>query len=668
MRKKKNIYLLTGLIAIGLIIIFLFCGYLKGFLKISSEENTIAETKTLNFVALSEKIKIIDSLYRSDHFILMENEIDALLFNERNWRKKLTDYEFAVIYDQLSEFMLLLGKPSEAKSLSTTALSKIDVIENIEFKTHLLNNRSNIESDLGNYKEAVKLLFECISLYKGSTETRDFIDFYNNLGVNYRESKNYDLAIHYFEKLLNLAVRLKLDEEFGYYYANIGYTYFLMEEFDKSISLLENAKNYFVKHNQYKDELTINALLASNYIKKGLLDNAETLLLNTLLKTEEKQFFENYTQTCISLSELYIAKKNPEKALTILEKGLEKAEIINAQKLKMKIFERFVNHFYEKKDYKKAFEFQKKFSTIKDTIFDVSKNRTIRELSVKYETDKKNAEIEKLARQRKEENRKNNFYLAGLMILLAILLLIAFLLKYIFNQKKALEQANRTKDKLFSIIAHDLKSPMIALRGTELLIKRYAEQNNQQKLLELAHKTDNALFRINHLLDNLLSWSITNINLLGYNPKSINVKNILEEILSLHEMSIESKQIDLDLEIKDGIIWADLQSISCIFRNIISNAIKYTPNKGFVAIKGYKKEVYYIVSIENQGKGIPENSIKNMCANDGFISSEEEKDSFGLGLRLAFLFTKQNKGKLKIENIPSGTIVKIYLPLDKSSL
>src|SRR5690606_18021052 len=160
---------------------------------------------------------------------------------------------------------------TDAQQYNELAMSRLDSIDNLDFKTDIWNNRALIESDLGNYETALELLFRSMNAHGTDTVNASFINFYNNIGSVYAASKNNDLAIHYFEKLMELAKRLGLEEEFGYYHGNIGYTYYTMGQYKKSISHLQQAKVSFVEYHQFKDELLINTVLASNYIALGQL-------------------------------------------------------------------------------------------------------------------------------------------------------------------------------------------------------------------------------------------------------------------------------------------------------------------------------------------------------------------------------------------------------------
>lgn len=654
--KKPHLYIIVGIIITAFLIAFyLFNEPISGSYK---------ETKESSYSTALKKIDKMDSLYSAGELVIMRMELDSLIANRDLWQKNVTSYQYAFVFSHISDFHYKLGNLDEAKNYNKIALSKYDDIEEIYFKSNLLNNQANIEADLGNYTKAIAILFKYAELYKDDLKSTRLIDCYNNLGVMYRDTKNYDLAIEYFKKFGEIITLNNVKNELGYYYANLGATYMEIGDIDKAIKFLEDSKSHFVINSQDNDVIAVNTLLASCYLKLNRGNMAKAILTNNIEQSEKLHLWESYVETCNSLFDIYIAQNETEKALEFINKGLSRSHHSNQQRLEIKIYEKLKNFYAESGNYKEAFNYQQKQGVIKDSLQSTTKNNTIRELTVKYETDLKNSQIEKLENLNKEEKRLKRIYLGILGVTIIVILLISFLMNRIFVQKKAIEQSNQTKDKLFSIIAHDLRSPMIALQGTEVLVKRYIDRGEYDKLIALANKTDNALFRINHLLDNLLNWSVTNSKQLAYSPQCTAITDLANEAISVHFMSIESKNIMLETDMSSGNVFIDPQMVSCVLRNIISNAVKYSPENGNIRITGETSGRFYCITVADNGSGIPEAVIEKISANKEDIIAGGNKNSFGLGLRLAFLFIRKNKGHINIENTTAGTLVKIYLPLN----
>lgn len=615
------------------------------------------------FEWLYQEVRAIDSLYNAGNMLLMESEFQRLLDREDEWNANLDPRLYAWTYDWVGEFYLRLGNLQKAKHYNALAVSRLDAIQDRDFKADIINNQAIIESDLGNYDRAIELLFASMDTYNDDTLSTNFIDFYNNIGTIYSASKNYDLAVIYFEKLMRLAQTLGLEEEYGYYHGNLGQTFFLMGRAEESILHLQQAKGYFAEHGQLNEGLLLNTLLASNYIALGRIDEAEQLLQGNLREAEDKQLWETYVETAISLFELHVAKGNHRAALAALDEGLEKVHITNTARLQLKIYDKLVDYYKGRGDFEAAFTYLQQRNGIRDSTFTASQSEMMRELTVKYETDRKNDQITQLETLNERERRTNVIYLVGLVLLMLILAVIFWLLRRLSAQKNALEEANRTKDRLFSIIAHDLRSPMVALRGMGNLMHHYIGKKDEQKLLDLGNKTGETLARINHLLDNLLNWAVTNSKQIAYHPVEQGVSSLLDDALSVHRAAATAKGVRLQMEVTAAAVSVDLNMASSVLRNLISNAIKHSPSGGTVTIAGQSDSSYYKISIRDEGDGVPQHVMDALYQSEEALLSGGGKESFGLGLRLAMYFAEKGRGKLIVRNEAGGAIAEFYVPL-----
>lgn len=665
---RKYLYL-PNAVKLGVLAITVATGCFSGCNK--DRTDLLVEMDVENAFSIEPVVKEIhtlDSLWEAGNVTQMEGGFQQLLQREHEWAGKLDAKEYAWLYDWIGEFHYRLGDLTDAQQYNELAMSRLDSIDNLDFKTDIWNNRALIESDLGNYETALELLFRSMNAYGTDTVNASFINFYNNIGSVYAASKNNDLAIHYFEKLMELAKRLGLEEEFGYYHGNIGYTYYTMGQYKRSISHLERARASFIEYQQFKDELLVNTALASNYVALGQLENAERLLTGNLEMAEKRQLWEVYVETTISLFEFYIAKGNERLAFAAIERGLEKIHVTNTARLQLKLYRRLVDHYRQVGDFRNAFTYLRRRISIRDSAINASQAELMRELSVKYEADRKSDQIARLHLMNTQERRTKAIYFAGLVLLALVLLLVFVLLRRISIQKRILEETNRTKDRLFSIIAHDLRSPMIALRGMGDLLNHYIDKEDERGLSDLAGKTGKTLTHINHLLDNLLNWAVANSDRISYNPVAQEVSSLVEEAVSVYKTAAEAKQLKLVSELMPGDVVVDLNMASSILRNVISNAIKYSPIRGTVTITGVLRDDYYVISIKDEGTGVPEEIISRLQSGREATVSGGGKESFGLGLQLAMYFAKENHGKLVVSNSDQGALVEIWLPLKRITL
>jgi len=234
---------------------------------------------------------------------------------------------------------------------------------------------------------------------------------------------------------------------------------------------------------------------------------------------------------------------------------------------------------------------------------------------------------------------------------------------------KELVKTIKTKDRFLSIIAHDIMGPLGVIQGfTDILINNYREFTEEEK--QSFVKTINSTVKeLSSLLTNLLQWSRIQNNNLEPQLSKINVLHTLNEVLQLLQGNINKKEITLIVNIdKNETVYADRNMLLTIFRNLISNALKFTPENGQIAINSMQKEDKLEVNVSDTGVGIKEEDIKKLFNTDLNFSTKgtNNEAGTGLGLNLVNEFITLLGGKLWIKSaVNHGTIIYFTLPLKK---
>ena len=234
------------------------------------------------------------------------------------------------------------------------------------------------------------------------------------------------------------------------------------------------------------------------------------------------------------------------------------------------------------------------------------------------------------------------------------------------QKEKQLTQINHTKDRLFAIIGHDLRKPALAFRGISKKVNFLIQQKEFDTLNKLGHSLEHAAFSLNSLLDNLLNWALKQRDVLPYDPKPVNVQEATVEIFQIFEQIAGEKHIHLKLDIARTIhAYSDPNALNTIIRNLIDNAIKYTPEGGSIEVISKEKDKHILIAIKDTGRGMDENQIKNifeLSQNKSTKGTAGERGS-GLGLNLVKDLVDLNKGKIKVKSKPKeGTTFEIILP------
>jgi signal transduction histidine kinase len=235
------------------------------------------------------------------------------------------------------------------------------------------------------------------------------------------------------------------------------------------------------------------------------------------------------------------------------------------------------------------------------------------------------------------------------------------------ERTKALQELNATKDKFFSIIAHDLKNSLqVQLSGSRLLSERI--KNIDKKMIviigeELKTNTEN-LFA---LLENLLHWSRIQTGRIEHHPAKVELQELVDESLRLHKGNAREKGVRLDAEVEKGVfVYADKYMINSVIQNLISNAVKFTKKRGKVEIASKVTNGDVQIAVVDTGVGMKEDDIKKLFRIDEHhttLGTADEKGS-GLGLILCKEFVEKNRGKIWIKsNWGEGTTVYFTLPV-----
>jgi len=223
----------------------------------------------------------------------------------------------------------------------------------------------------------------------------------------------------------------------------------------------------------------------------------------------------------------------------------------------------------------------------------------------------------------------------------------------VLKYAKELQYLNATKDKFFSILAHDLKNPFFSLLGfVELLLQSYNDLNDEERL-ELI----NNILRISKnsygLLENLLHWASSQTGRIEYRPKEINLKSILDDSQKFFDPIAKKKNIELKSNIKDPIyVYADSDMMRTVVRNLITNAIKFTKENGFVKIGSNENKTHAKIEISDNGVGMNAETLNHLFridVNHKSIGTCNEEGT-GMGLIICKEFVEKNGGHLNVKS------------------
>lgn len=355
------------------------------------------------------------------------------------------------------------------------------------------------------------------------------------------------------------------------------------------------------------------------------------------------------------------------KGLRYLDKSFEMAVHMGIKDLVKIIYEEYTRLYETMGNYKLSLFYYKKLKETGDEILNQDRNQRIAHLEVVYDVEKKQKENQLL----KEKNRIQALDLDHQKLLKNFLIVVTFLVviialvtynRYRIKKKTAqilkiseeqLMKMNDAKDKLFTIIAHDLGNPLNSLLLNSGHLYRNLRQLGENVIEESIQNIYRQTQGLTNLLENLLQWAMVQTGKIERCPEILDIRTILDEIIHLAKYTAQKKEITLVANVlEDTAAWADKHMIKTVIRNLVSNALKYTRPGGEVVISSRENDEYIEITVSDNGVGMDEEKQRFLLSGEIQKSTRgtvDEKGT-GLGLMLCKEFVESNGGEIRVQS------------------
>ena len=657
--------------------IFLFCGLIS---KDSlSQVATKVDTLIIQHI-LGNLQQLLNSNLDSTLIVSKETEQKAAQVNYRNGIWEAQMYRGKALFR--------LGFPDSSKLLLNNILKETQEqkcrLE--EIKAHLA--LADVSQEDYNFTSAVENLLQAEKLLKDSDPFDLKFEVLNQQATTHRKMKDYTSSLKYFNILENRYFSQMNTVQRYTLFQNTGNVYADMKEYDKTEILFKKAYKLVSDTNSpdNKAQITYNlgALFfrqkryteAENYITKSLETN---LKIGNQIKIE--RCYRVLGSICFELGDYPKAKEYGNLALEIARK------IKNFQAIMGNYNNLYLAHwnsgYYNKNiaDLDKALSYYQKYNVLKDSLYKIETTAKVLELEKKYETEKKNTQIALLQKenQHKEDQilvqkTQRNQLIIGIILVIGILGIFVYFFYYykkvnkllrlqrkrilkqksqISEQHNKLQKSLNTQNKLFSIIAHDLRSPLASISNISSLIGFYIEDKNYAALESTQRMMDQKTDQILDLTDNLLNWARSQTEKLQPLFIPLNINDIFKDCLQLYQPIASDKGITIDcLNQEDLQIWADQNMVKTICRNLINNAIKFTQKDGHIKVWCESRDTSILISIKDSGIGIEKDRIESLfeIGHKKTTWGTAGEKSTGLGLSVCKEFVEAMNGKIWVES------------------
>ncbi len=402
-------------------------------------------------------------------------------------------------------------------------------------------------------------------------------------------------------------------------------------------------------------------------------DQSETFLLKELGIAERDNDTLGIICAKVDIGNLFYEQYKDEKAITYFKSAYNLAQLFSSIKLKQNTAQNMAIVEKNRQHYKESVDYYNESIKWKDSLWNRDKISQLLEKDKQIAIAVKEKEISKQKELTEEQNKRINLFIVVIITILILLGALLFLYRIkikqnqlINSQKEQLETLNSAKNYLFSVISHDLRSPVNTLKKQHNQLIQDISDNNMDHVKKTAHNVTSITEGMHHLLNNVLHWALEQSKQLFFNKRTAAINPIIQHVIFNFKTLAETKQIDLKTRLKDSVLVnIDTESFKIVLRNLIDNAIKYTPENGTVSIETKTNAENCFIEVKDSGVGISEDQLKRINAlKEISIDKIDRSKGIGLGLLLCTTLIKKNGGKFDIESKPNhGTKMIVTLPM-----
>lgn len=557
-------------------------------------------------------------------------------------------------------------------------------------KAYAYRGLASAYSSFGSFYLTIDNVQNALIIFDKMGDSVGIANCYISLGHTYRRLKNRNKELLYNKAAYDIFEKLQFPDRLGVTSHNLGETYLLTGDLTnsillttKAIKILDSFHNLSVLSSCYK-------VMGKIFIAKQDIDSAESYFNKVLAISKElgdKSQKVATIESMIELANIYDLRKKNELELTTL---IAAADYVAKNKLAeyvQEVYTHLIKEYIKRNQNQEALKKIAEFNATTDSISKrklSDRDQLTTGFIQTYELEKKNNKLVHDSLVEKDRAKIRSLITAILAII--IIMIAGFLIvlvkktkrlkrsneiltekeNIISVQNKKLEELNENKDKFFSVVSHDIKSPLNALLSFSTLLLENFDTMKREQLLKLAAELKGLLGTTIKMTDNLITWAKVQMKDFSVNPEKTDVKEIVNEVFQLYFEVAKSKNITLSANFPEKYYaFVDKNHIQLIIRNLVNNAIKYSTTDGLVKIIGTYTAQKVVIYISDTGTGISPDLKDKLFTNHPIQSRKGTagEDGTGLGLKLCFEFAQLNQGNLKLESSDSqGSVFALTLP------
>ncbi len=533
------------------------------------------------------------------------------------------------------------------------------------------NNVASDYYDLGEYDEAYSYFTQSYRIARATNDSLRMAIALHNVGRVFKELGQYERALDHLNLSMDMSRKINDIEGIPYSLDEIGDVMIRTGQYDSALSILLRSLNLTREQKVFILEPKTLSKLAMVHSHAGDYGNALAYYDTTYLLHQRTGNEFGIAEVELGRGQVFIAQGKYDEAMQSINRSLALAKQTNARTLEIRGYQALSGLYEQRKDFGKSLEYFKQFKQLEDSLFSQDMQEKLLRDQIQFETEEKDTEIAALNQQRdlRDDTIKKQEFIRNILVVVMALSVILLATVYRSGQRRRqintlllrhqqemetrseeLERLNQVKDKFFSIISHDLRSPINALAGLLDLLDKGAVK--PEELSKHIHELKSRFNHTRTLLNNLLDWTLLQMDKLNLQPTRIDLRKMADENIQLLG-AIPSKQITLHNNIPaDTIAFADSNTVNLVLRNLMTNALKFTKDGGDVSIGAEDQGSEWLISVTDNGVGMNDDVLKILFDKTAPYTTRgtaNEKGT-GLGLILCKEFVEKNGGRIFVES------------------
>lgn len=677
-----------------LILLAAFFSVLIGYSQTNEIDSLILNLayKKQDTTKVETSVFLIKALYEADEHkkALLFIEETERLSKSLNYTKGLAEINYyrAMIYSDRNDYYNALDSYNKSRKYFQQINNELGI-------ARINNSLGVIEIKRGNYSTGLELSLSAIRLFEDRNMRKDLGLAYNNLADAYYNTQQVDKALEFNFKALNMREQLRDSSGMKISNKNIAMLYAMRKEYRKAIEYYETVLSLL---NPEKDKALrgeILPLIGDQYLQFKEYEKAENYLAEGLSYNRSINNKEGILQSLNSIGNLNLQQRKTKLAEGQILEARQLAIVSTDKKEVLKNYKLLVSLDSMQNKFQSAFKWQQDYYALKDELD--NQGQPIMPVNtdvIKEQTSGINEGNSTITLQEHDDNETqlkklkliSYLLIAAFVTVLTVLLLIYLkrknTIKYnqeleqkneqiqlqnkaILEQTQHLEEMNKSKDRLFSIVSHDLKDSISSIKGFLDLLKEdsISREEFNELIPELSDNANNASL----LLYNLLNWSKSQMQNLEPNPELFNIQEVFHNKMGLVEPKIEQKRIVLIDESQRDFVYADKSMMEIVVQNLLTNAVKFSKVGDIITISNIDKNGKSLICVEDTGVGISKENLGKLFKGSGFttVGTKNEKGT-GLGLSICKELVEHNNGRIWAEStLNAGSKFFVEIPKSK---